>query len=60
MTDKKGRDKGGEAPPDLMLQAAAVLNSAELFGDKNLVLIRHGKDWYRLMITRQGKLILMK
>jgi hemin uptake protein HemP len=32
----------------------------ELLGDQREVLIRHGDDFYRLRITRHGKLILYK
>ena len=52
--------KKNEAPPDLASQAACTLDSAEIFGEKKLVLIRHNGDWYKLMITKQNKLILMK
>ena len=37
-----------------------ALRSQELFGDEKLVLIEHENTVYRLMITRQGKLILNK
>lgn len=37
-----------------------VLRSEELFGEERVVLIQHGREYYRLMITRQGKLILNK
>ncbi len=37
-----------------------VISSGELFGDKKQVWIRHGEILYRLLITRQGKLILNK
>ena len=37
-----------------------VISSGELFGDKKQVWIRHGETLYRLLITRQGKLILNK
>lgn len=37
-----------------------VLRSTELFGGEKLVLIEHDGATYRLMITRQGKLILNK
>ena len=52
--------KKNEAPPDLASQASRILDSAEIFGEKKLVLIRHNEDWYKLMITKQNKLILMK
>lgn len=53
-------EKGNIAPPDLVSQAAAMMNTDELFGEKKLVLIRHKDDWYQLKITRQNKLILTK
>ena len=37
-----------------------VFESKELFGEGKLILIRHEDSFYRLMITRQGKLILNK
>lgn len=42
------------------LNASLVVHSSDLFGDGNLVMIRHGEEWYRLMKTKQGKLILTK
>jgi hemin uptake protein HemP len=36
------------------------LNSAELFGTGNEVVIEHVGEEYRLRLTRQGKLILTK
>ncbi|MBI4433080.1 MAG: hemin uptake protein HemP [Candidatus Omnitrophica bacterium] len=38
----------------------AVFSTEELFGKKKEILIRHGEALYRLLITRQGKLILNK
>ena len=37
-----------------------ILRSKELFGAEKLVLIEHENAVYRLMITKQGKLILNK
>ena len=37
-----------------------VLSSKELFGNEKLVLIEHEGGMYRLMVTKQGKLILNK
>jgi hemin uptake protein HemP len=37
-----------------------VIDSKDLFGNSHLILIRHNSDLYRLMITKQGKLILTK
>ena len=41
-------------------QADAVIRSEDIFGTKKMVLIQHKNDLYRLMITKQGKLILTK
>ena len=51
MDDKKSKND----PPD-----RTALSSKELFGNEKLVLIEHEGSVYRLMITRQGKLILNK
>ena len=37
-----------------------VVSSKDLFGEDKRILIEHGDMFYRLMITRQGKLILNK
>ena len=37
-----------------------IISSEDLFGDGKQVLIEHGSSTYRLIITRQGKLILNK
>lgn len=50
----------GFGPPDLASSAGLVVDSVELFKDKKLVLIRHNGDWYKLMVTKQNKLILTK
>lgn len=36
------------------------IDSRDLFGDKDEVVIRHGDQMYRLKITRYGRLILNK
>ncbi len=36
------------------------ISSKELFGDAKVVLIEHEASVYRLLLTRQGKLILNK
>ncbi len=41
-------------------EKSKIIPSSEIFGGEKLVLIRHGEMSYRLMITRQGKLILNK
>ncbi|MEM6329018.1 MAG: hemin uptake protein HemP [Planctomycetota bacterium] len=42
------------APP------ARVLDSSELFSGQKTVLIRHHEEFYRLLLTKNGKLILQK
>ena len=37
-----------------------VIPSREIFGEAKMVIIQHEEVSYRLMITRQGKLILTK
>ncbi len=37
-----------------------TLDSKELFGESRMILIRHEQETYRLMITKQNKLILTK
>lgn len=37
-----------------------VIDSSDLFRGEKMVLIQHHGDLYRLIITRQGKLILNK
>jgi hemin uptake protein HemP len=57
--------------PELLVQVGSVaratwhcsprtLESRELFGDQNVVLIKHLGEVYRLQTTRQGKLIMTK
>ena len=41
-------------------EGCRIVSSSELFSGHREVLIRHGKDCYRLLITRAGKLILNK
>ncbi|MBX3427077.1 MAG: hemin uptake protein HemP [Pirellulales bacterium] len=36
------------------------ITSEELFGEARLVVIRHGEETYRLLVTRNNRLILQK
>lgn len=46
---------------DNVYHGVLIIQSHDLFGEKgNLVVIRHGQDSYRLMKTKQGKLLLTK
>ncbi len=40
--------------------AVAVLRSEDLFQGRREIVIRHGREDYRLRLTRAGKLILNK
>lgn len=53
-------DKDKNVMPDLTAQADLIIHSSDIFGERKLILIRHNNDWYKLMITKQNKLILMK
>ncbi len=55
---KVGEEK--EHVASLASSANLVIHSSDLFGEKRLVLIKHRDDWYRLMLTKQDKLILTK
>jgi hemin uptake protein HemP len=48
------------APRDVVVVACRSLPSADLFRGDREVVILHGKEQYRLRITRAGKLILTK
>ena len=49
-----------DATPEKISEAALIIQSSELFKDSKLVLIQHKDQRYRLMVTKQGKLILTK
>lgn len=60
LSDQKNLGETKEHIQDA-LKAALVIHSIDLFGpDGNLVIIQHANHWYRLMLTKQGKLILTK
>ena len=48
--------KAGEPPAD----AIRVIRSEELFGGQRTVVIQHADAQYRLLITRNDRLILQK
>ena len=45
---------------DQVHQDLRVLDSEELLAGKKEILIRHKNDFYRLIVTKAGKLILNK
>ncbi|WP_104668024.1 hemin uptake protein HemP [Ensifer adhaerens] len=47
-------------PPTPAGRAQRIIESRELFGTENEILISHDGAIYRMKITRQGKLILNK
>ncbi|WP_429816504.1 hemin uptake protein HemP [Ensifer sp. B1-9] len=47
-------------PPIQAGRAQRIIESRELFGSENEILISHDGAIYRMKITRQGKLILNK
>jgi len=49
-----GKDTGQEAPP------LPAIESRTLLAGHREVLIRHGEDTYKLKLTSNNKLILMK
>ena len=55
--------ESGSAAPDPAApkeETRRILLSEEIFSGKSEVVIKHKNDFYRLMITRAGKLILNK
>ena len=59
MTDRS-TDNDRQSQPSKGDQAPRTIDSAELLQGAREVVIRHGKETYRLRLTRQGKLILHK
>lgn len=57
-----GHEPPAEAPSSATVAATGppVVNSAELLAGGRELVIRHGADRYRLMLTGQNKLILTK
>jgi hemin uptake protein HemP len=45
---------------DVKTAGRRVLRSEEIFGESREVVIRHKEQEYRLQVTRNGKLILIK
>lgn len=60
---ESSRNRDVQSPPTDLERAQVLRNSItseSLFQGRREVLIRHGNDFYRLRITRNGKLILQK
>ena len=58
MNEQERRQDEKQPPPEMPTQR--VVDSKELFAGQNAVMIRHGNEFYRLILTRNGKLILQK
>ena len=58
MPDMTPIRKPPETPPILRTDEERIVDSRELLGDRDDLLIRHDGRLYRLRRTRQGKLIL--
>ena len=52
------RMRAGNCPTASKL--TRTVRSAELFGMARTVIIEHGEEQYRLIVTRNGKLLLQK
>lgn len=60
MTDPSKPDSRDPSADASMSDAARVIRSEELFAGGRVVLIQHAGEQYRLMITRNDRLILQK
>ena len=58
--DKNNPDTDSVKKGENQFNPGKCIDSSVLFGSDHLIIISHGKDYYRLMITKQGKLILTK
>lgn len=59
-SDQSGSHKTAPAPKSVTPSGNPVYSSQNLFGSTNEIGIEHEGFFYRLRITRQGKLILNK
>jgi len=57
MADTNNRDDPPASRPETTVR---VLDSADLLAGDRQVFIQHGSELYRLLVTRNGKLILQK
>jgi hemin uptake protein HemP len=57
VTDPTPEDRAEQQPED---HGRRVVDSADLLQGEKAVLIRHDDQMYRLIVTRNGKLILQK
>jgi hemin uptake protein HemP len=59
-TDAKPVDEANDAVETTIPPSVRTINSADLLQGAREVLIRHDEKTYRLRVTRNGKLILVK
>ncbi|MFP4053732.1 MAG: hemin uptake protein HemP [Phycisphaerae bacterium] len=58
--ETRGETNRNPDPREARLARQGVIESAELFADRNEVQIHHDGEVYRLRLTKNGKLILNK
>lgn len=58
--DASARDRPCSPHPSEKRPELRVVDSSELFAGSKAVHIRHDGEYYRLLVTRNGKLILQK
>jgi hemin uptake protein HemP len=58
--DTRGETNRDPAPREARLARQGVIESADLFAERNEVQIHHDGEVYRLRLTKNGKLILNK
>lgn len=52
--------ESADIPANYNSDQALIIGSEKLFENKKTVFISHNGSWYKLMITKQNKLILTK
>jgi hypothetical protein len=60
ITAPAGRGPSGSDYGSFRLEVVRSISSEELLAGQRMVVIRHGKEEYRLQLTGAGKLILTK
>jgi hemin uptake protein HemP len=59
-TAPEGRDPSASDCETCRVEAVRSIASEELMAGQRMIVIRHGKEEYRLQVTGAGKLILTK
>lgn len=58
--DTRGKTNPNPEPRETRLARQGIIESSDLFADRNEVKIYHDGEVYRLRLTKNGKLILNK